>query len=123
MNIVKRVISLFSKGDDKQKVTCTKEDNITDKILLCAKGIINNGEVVQDNASGRNIPSVMFKDDKGNTLYISWFYGSTSVFEMKINGAVIPNNFDTEIFRMAQKRIQVLRKEHLERVVAGVKVD
>ena len=121
MNIVKRVLSLFSKGDDRQKVPCTKKDNIVDKILLCAKGIINNGDVVQDNASGRNIPSVMFRDSKGNTLYISWFYGSTSVLDMKINGAVVTDNFDAEIFRMAQKRIQVLRKEHLERVVAGVK--
>ncbi len=121
MNIVKRLLSLFSKKNGKEETPITEKDKLMDKVLLCAKGIINNGKVVQDNASGRNIPSVMFKDAKGNTLYISWFYGSTRVLDMKINGAVVPDKYDAKIYRLVQKRIQVLRKEHLERIIDGMK--
>jgi len=110
MNIVKRIISLFS-----------KEEDTLSKALLCAKDIINNGEIVEDNTSSRSIPSVKFKDDKGNTLYISWYHSIKDVVDVMINGDIVPKNHDAEIFRMAQNRIQVLRKEHLERVVAGVK--
>lgn len=100
----------------------TKEaPSVMDKVLLCIKSIIEQGNIVEDNASSRNIPSVKFEDSKGNTLYISWFSIQEHVMEVELNGAVVPEVYDKEIFQMAKQRIQVLRKEHLERVIDGMK--
>ena len=98
-----------------------KETPVMDKVLLCAKDIIDNGTVEDDNTSNRNIPSVKFKDVNNNTLYIEWFYNRESVLEVRVNDAVVPETYDKEILQMAKQRIQVLRKEHLERVIAGMK--
>lgn len=107
----------------KNKVTDDLDDNepVLDKILSCVKLIIDEGDIVQDNTSCRNIPSVMFKDSKGNTLYISWYNTSRqSTCDVRINNSTVPTEYDAQILSMAQNRIQVLRKQHLGKVIDSV---
>lgn len=116
MKIIKYIASFFLGG--KQKLKTEQEDTSSlDKIFLCAKSIIEQGVIVDDNASSTTIPHVKFEDAKGNTLHISWFSGLEEVLQVEINDAVVPETHDTEIFHAAKDRIQVLRKEHLERVI------
>lgn len=92
-----------------------------DKILSFAKSIIDNGEIVSEDVYRRGIPFVEFKDNNDNTLYISWYATFNDVKDVLINNKCVPTTHDDEILQLAQKRIQVLRKEHLEKVIDSVK--
>lgn len=91
---------------------------VEDKILMCARRIVEKGSIKEDNTHNRNIPSVTLQDDKGNTLYVSWYSSSTSsAFEVKINNNPVPVEYDNTILKLVQKRVQVLQKEYLEKVI------
>lgn len=81
-----------------------------DPILSCAKLIIDNGELVYDNALARIVPSAMFEDNKGNTLRIYWHSGTGSINSVMINDINTPTGYDKKILRMAEKRIPELQK-------------
>lgn len=98
------------------------KDPIMDKVLQCAKGIIKEGSIKEDNASSTTLPYVTFMDTKGNTLYVQWFYGMDCVLDIKLNDSIVPKTYGSKILKLAEERIQVLREEHMERVVAGMKV-
>lgn len=91
-----------------------------DNILACAKYIIDNGELVDDNSSDRGIPHVKFKDHKNNTLYLSWFNSTGSVRDVFMNNRPVPTEYDCEIFKMAQDRVKVLQKKYLEETINSV---
>lgn len=120
MSFINKIKSLFKESDCTKENTICTENTILDKILLCAENIIKRGVIVEDNTSSRNIPSVKIKDEKGNTLHISWFSRMNKVLEVEINEGVVPETYDEEIFNMVQERIYQLRMEHLERVVESV---
>lgn len=98
-----------------------KRVSVKDKILTEIKGIIAKGIIIEDNCSSPHLPHIKFKDNKGNTLYISWFSGTGDVFEVEVNGAVVPDAYGTKILKMASQRVQVLREEYLKRIIAGMK--
>jgi len=98
-----------------------KEVAPMDKILSFAKSIIDNGEIVSEDVYRRGIPFVEFKDKNNNTLFISWYASFNDVSKVLINNKSVPTTHDDEILQLAQKRIQVLRKEHLEKVIDSVK--
>jgi len=108
-------------GSNKNNGEVAKAKSELDSILSCAKFIIDNGELVHDNSSGRSIPSASFKDGKGNTLRISWFFSTGDVRGVEINGRNAPPDYDKKILRMAEKRIAELQKKHLEEVIRSVK--
>lgn len=110
-------------GENKQitKETIAKQEPKLDKILACAKYIIDNGELVDDNSFDRGIPYVKFKDDKGNTLYLSWYNSTGGVRDVFMNNRPVPTEYDREIFKMAQDRIQLLQKKYLEETINSVK--
>ena len=112
---------MFNWFKEKETIDTDTNEPVLDKILSCAKLIIEDGVITQDKTDCRNIPSVMFKDSKGNTLYISWYNTSRqSACDVRINNNIVPTEYDTQILSMAQDRIQVLRKQHLEKVIDSV---
>lgn len=98
----------------------TKEDTLDD-ILSCAKYIIDNGELVEDDSSSTTMPSVTFKDDKGNTLHVVWSCSTGGVQSVYINDRHVPTSYYNKIFYMARKRIDYLQKKYLEETIKSVK--
>lgn len=110
-----------TRNEDIDNKTPSSHVEQEDSILTCARYIINNGKLVTDNSSYRFIPDVTLGDDKGNTLFISWYASSSTVKYVFINNLPVPDNYDNKIFSMIEDRIKVLRKEHLEKVINSVK--
>lgn len=98
----------------------TKEDTLDD-ILSCAKYIIDNGELVEDNSSDTATPSLNLKDDKGNTLYVRWSCSTGYIYTVYINDRHVPTSYHHKIFYMARKRINYLQKKYLEETIKSVK--
>lgn len=98
-----------------------KKKEEKDPIILCAEYIIENGELLKDDSQRRLIPSVEFGDDKGNTLYVSWYHGSGNLDNLKINSKPVPIKYDQQIFKMAKQRIQFLQEKNLREIVESVR--
>lgn len=99
------------------------KENTLDDILSCAKYIIDNGELVEDNSSNPTLPSVGFRDGKSNELKIVWhpclwWNEVTSVY---INDRQVPIKYYNKIFSMSRKRINYLQKKYLEETIKSVK--
>lgn len=100
-----------------------KKETMKDKILSCAKHIIDHGELLEDNSCSVHVPSVTLKDDKGNTLYVSWFSRTLNIDCVKINTRYVPEGYDQKIFAMPQDKIRQLQLEYLEKMIDSVKYD
>ena len=92
-----------------------------DSIISCAEYIIENGELLNDYSQSRNIPSVTFGDDKGNTLYICWYSGMEKVHDIEINSRTVPRRYDNKIFKMAKQRTQFLQEKYLRETIESVR--
>lgn len=114
------IFNMFKKEKDLTKDD-TKENHLMDKILVCAKGIIEDGDIVEDNTASRTVPHIVLRDSKNNTLRISWYSSNEVTSDLFINGKEVPNTYDSIIFNLVQERVQVLRKKHLESVIDSVK--
>ena len=90
-------------------------------ILDSAKFIIDNGELVHDGTACNWLPSVKFKDKNDNTLSIQWYRDTEKVHKAKINNMNVPSEYHYSIFCMAEKRIKILQKKHLEKTIKSVK--
>lgn len=97
------------------------DESEKDIIVSCASNIINTGILLNDHSSARSMPNVEFKDNKGNTLYLCWYSSSLEARDVAINGLPVPREYDQIIFKMAQERIEVLKKEHIENMIRNIK--
>ena len=97
-----------------------KQPEKLDSILACAKFIIDNGEILHDFSDGNNIPSVIFGDEKKNTLRVAWYCGTECVDDVTLNGRNTPKEYHQKIFCMAKRRISKLQKKYLEETIKSV---
>lgn len=91
-----------------------------DSIISCAKLIIDNGKLTENNAGDRCIAHAEISDGS-NRLYIAWYGGTDRVRDVRINGLDVPSGYDSKIFRMAHRRIEELIEEHVKRIIRSVK--
>lgn len=90
-------------------------------ILSCAKSIIDNGRLEHDNSLNWYNPCIKLADDKGNTLYVSWWRSDCSARSVRLNNRTIPEHYGDKILKMVTKRIQELQKKNVEDTIKSFK--